>query len=62
MADMITLHIGTQKSGSTYLQRLLHTLAPTLPPDLVYPVGLAGDEHQFNHEYACYPVLAGDLP
>jgi len=62
MADRLVLHIGTQKSGSTYLQRLLHELAPTLPADLVYPIGLGRNPTQFNHEYACYPVLYPDIP
>ena len=63
MAKRLILHIGTQKSGSTYLQKILAKLSPDLPPEkVVYPIGLGANPRQFNHEYATYPVLREDIP
>ena len=58
MAERLLLHIGTQKSGTTYLQRVLARLSGSLKRDgVLYPVRLAGRREVYNHEAAAYGLL-----
>ncbi len=58
MADRLVLHIGTQKSGTTYLQRVLEALAkPLRKSGVLYPTRLVGKREIYNHEAAAYGLL-----
>ncbi len=58
MAKRLLLHIGTQKSGTTYLQRVLARLSGSLKrEDVLYPVRLHGRREVYNHEAAAYGLL-----
>ena len=58
MADRLLLHIGTQKSGTTYLQRVLARLSGELKRDgVLYPTRLQGRREVYNHEAAAYGLL-----
>lgn len=58
MADRLLLHIGTQKSGTTYLQRVLARLSGELKRDgVLYPTRLQGRREIYNHEAAAYGLL-----
>lgn len=58
MADRLVLHIGTQKSGTTYLQRVLEALAkPLRKSGVLYPTRLVGKRDIYNHEAAAYGLL-----
>ncbi len=58
MADRLLLHIGTQKSGTTYLQRVLARLSGDLKRDgVLYPTRLQGRREVYNHEAAAYGLL-----
>ncbi len=58
MADRLLLHIGTQKSGTTYLQRVLARLSGDLKRDgVLYPTRLQGRREIYNHEAAAYGLL-----
>lgn len=58
MAARLILHIGTQKSGTTYLQRVLAALSPTLrKKGVLYPTRLVGKREIYNHEAAAYGLL-----
>ena len=49
MAERLFLHIGTQKSGTTYLQRVLAALAPQLrKKGVLYPIRLVGKKEIYN--------------
>lgn len=58
MAQRLVLHIGTQKSGTTYLQRVLARLSGDLKrKDVLYPTRLHGRREVYNHEAAAYGLL-----
>ncbi len=58
MAERLILHIGTQKSGTTYLQRILENLSPQLrKKGVLYPIRLVGKKSVLNHEAAAYGLL-----
>ena len=58
VADRLLLHIGTQKSGTTYLQRVLAALSNGLKRDgILYPTRLHGRREVYNHEAAAYGLL-----
>jgi hypothetical protein len=58
VADRLLLHIGTQKSGTTYLQRVLARLSGDLKRDgVLYPTRLQGRREIYNHEAAAYGLL-----
>lgn len=58
MAKRLLLHIGTQKSGTTYLQRVLARLSgPLKRQDVLYPLRLHGRREVYNHEAAAYGLL-----
>lgn len=58
VADRLILHIGTQKSGTTYLQRILQNLSPRLRKSgVLYPIRLVGKRQVLNHEAAAYGLL-----
>lgn len=58
MATRLVLHIGTQKSGTTYLQRVMQNLAPALRDQGVhYPTRIGGPREVYNHEAAAYGLL-----
>lgn len=58
MAQRLLLHIGTQKSGTTYLQRVLARLSGELKrSDVLYPLRLHGRREIYNHEAAAYGLL-----
>ncbi len=49
MADRLIVHIGPRKTGTTYLQRVLQQLAPSLQTHgVLYPVDYRGKE-DYNH-------------
>lgn len=61
MAARLLLHIGTQKSGTTYLQRVLQSLAPQLrETGVLYPTRIGGKTEVYNHEAAAYGLLGRD--
>jgi hypothetical protein len=56
VADLVLLHIGQQKSGTTYLQEVLRSVAGKaypLPP---------GRRPELNHEHAMYGLLGTEFP
>jgi len=58
VADRLVLHIGTQKSGTTYLQRVLQALTkPLRKSGVLYPTRLVGKRDIYNHEAAAYGLL-----
>ena len=58
VATRLLLHIGTQKSGTTYLQRVLELLAVKLRDQgVLYPIRLVGKKGIYNHEPASYGLL-----
>lgn len=58
MAERLLLHIGTQKSGTTYLQRVLARLSGDLKKQgVLYPTRLHGRREVYNHEAAAYGLL-----
>lgn len=58
MAERLLLHIGTQKSGTTYLQRVLAHLSGELKREgVLYPTRLQGRREIYNHEAAAYGLL-----
>jgi len=58
VADRLLLHIGTQKSGTTYLQRVMSQLSGSLKRDgVLYPLRLHGRREVYNHEAAAYGLL-----
>ncbi|MGI9196440.1 MAG: hypothetical protein ACR2KE_03160 [Candidatus Nanopelagicales bacterium] len=58
MAERLLLHIGTQKSGTTYLQRVLARLSGELKREgVLYPLRLHGRREVYNHEAAAYGLL-----
>jgi hypothetical protein len=61
VATRLLLHIGTQKSGTTYLQRALERLAGKLRDQgVLYPIRLVGKKEIYNHEPASYGLLGHD--
>ncbi|MGH3387454.1 MAG: hypothetical protein ACRDOO_01085 [Actinomadura sp.] len=66
MAGRIVLHIGLQKSGSTYLQRVLQLNGRALADaGIRYPISLdwrRGRRSVVNHEWATYGVLGPEYP
>ena len=60
MASKITLHIGLQKSGTTYLQSILGRCAGELPEiGVLYPTG---DKTIETHERVLYGLLGTEFP
>jgi len=58
VAARLYLHIGTQKSGTTYLQRILQALAPRLrEAGVLYPTWTTRGDLVYNHEPATYGLL-----
>ena len=58
VAERLLLHIGTQKSGTTYLQRVLAQLSGSLKRQgVLYPIRLSGRREVYNHEAAAYGLL-----
>lgn len=58
VAARLYLHIGTQKSGTTYLQRVLQSLAPRLrDAGVLYPTWTMRGDLVYNHEPATYGLL-----
>ncbi|MFB9833248.1 hypothetical protein [Actinoallomurus acaciae] len=65
MASRLILHIGLQKSGTTYLQELIASGAGELAKaGVVYPVAPAGRRRRRteNHEWASYGLLGSEYP
>lgn len=64
MASRIVLHIGLQKSGSTYLQRVLqHSRVALDKSGVRYPVLRDRPRRMVaNHEWATYGLLDGEFP
>jgi hypothetical protein len=65
MASRLILHIGLQKSGTTYLQELIASAADELAEaGIVYPVSPAGQKRRRteNHEWASYGLLGPEYP
>ncbi|MDN3351597.1 hypothetical protein [Actinomadura sp. DC4] len=65
MASRLILHIGLQKSGTTYLQELIAGSAGELAEaGIVYPVAPAGKRRRRtdNHEWASYGLLGQEYP
>jgi hypothetical protein len=66
VAGRIVLHIGLQKSGSTYLQRVLQLHGRALADaGISYPTSLdwrRGRRSVVNHEWATYGVLGPEYP
>jgi hypothetical protein len=65
MASRLILHIGPQKSGTTYLQELIAGGAAELAAaGVVYPVSPAGKRRRRteNHEWASYGLLGPEYP
>jgi hypothetical protein len=65
MASRLILHIGLQKSGTTYLQELIASGARELAEaGVVYPVAPAGRRRRRteNHEWASYGLLGPEYP
>ncbi|MGH3376637.1 MAG: hypothetical protein ACRDP6_18040 [Actinoallomurus sp.] len=65
MASRLILHIGLQKSGTTYLQELIASGAGELATaGIVYPVSPAGKRRRRteNHEWASYGLLGPEYP
>lgn len=49
MADRLIVHIGPRKTGTTYLQRVLQQLSPSLKAQgVLYPIDYRGQE-DYNH-------------
>ncbi|RKS75458.1 hypothetical protein CLV35_1925 [Motilibacter peucedani] len=63
MASRIVLHIGQQKSGTTYLQHgLAQRAEPAAAAGLRYPVPPTGERHVPNHhQRAFYGLLPGEF-
>lgn len=58
VASRLYLHIGTQKSGTTYLQRILERLSPALAQQgVLYPTWTSRGDLVYNHEPATYGLL-----
>lgn len=58
VASRLYLHIGTQKSGTTYLQRILERLSPSLAEaGVLYPTWTSRGDLVYNHEPATYGLL-----
>jgi hypothetical protein len=65
MASRLILHIGLQKSGTTYLQELIASGAGELATaGIVYPVSPVGKRRRRteNHEWASYGLLGPEYP
>jgi hypothetical protein len=65
MASRLILHIGLQKSGTTYLQELIASGAGELAEaGVVYPVTPEGRRRRRtdNHEWASYGLLGTEYP
>lgn len=65
MASRLILHIGLQKSGTTYLQELIASGAGELATaGIVYPVSPIGKRRRRteNHEWASYGLLGPEYP
>jgi hypothetical protein len=65
MTSRLILHIGLQKSGTTYLQELIASGAEELAEaGIVYPVSPAGKRRRRteNHEWASYGLLGQEYP
>jgi hypothetical protein len=65
MASRLILHIGLQKSGTTYLQELIASGAGELAgAGIVYPVSPVGKRRRRteNHEWASYGLLGPEYP
>jgi hypothetical protein len=65
MASRLILHIGLQKSGTTYLQELIASGAGELAEaGIVYPVSPPGKRRRRteNHEWASYGLLGPEYP
>src|SRR5690349_9620353 len=65
MASRLILHIGLQKSGTTYLQELIASGTGELATaGVVYPVSPAGKRRRRteNHEWASYGLLGQEYP
>jgi hypothetical protein len=65
MASRLILHIGLQKSGTTYIQELIASGAEELAEaGIVYPVSPAGKRRRRteNHEWASYGLLGPEYP
>lgn len=66
MASKIVLHIGLQKSGTTFLQHMLHDNKDALAEAGVrYPVPLdweRGKRTVANHEWSSYGLLGPEFP
>src|SRR4051812_17312584 len=65
MASRLILHIGLQKSGTTYLQELITSGVTELAAaGIVYPVSSAAKRRRRteNHEWASYGLLGQEYP
>ncbi|TDE32525.1 hypothetical protein [Actinomadura sp. 6K520] len=66
MASKIVLHIGLQKSGTTFLQHMLQDNHETLAAsDVLYPIPRdwqRGRRTVANHEWASYGLLGTEYP
>ena len=50
MAQRLVLHIGPRKTGTTYLQRVLQSLAPELQAEgVLYPTRYREGKEDYNH-------------
>jgi hypothetical protein len=63
MASRLILHIGLQKSGTTYLQEVLASRVTELAASgVVYPVASKRRRRIENHEWATYDLLGPEYP
>ncbi|XRQ10195.1 hypothetical protein ACN3XK_04620 [Actinomadura welshii] len=66
MASKVVLHIGLQKSGTTFLQHMLQDNSEGLAKaDVLYPVPVdweRGKRTVANHEWASYGLLGTEYP
>lgn len=59
----LVLHIGTMKSGTTYLQHgLLSKQAQLNQIGWLYPMAFAPARGAINHERACYGIVGNEIP
>jgi hypothetical protein len=65
MAPRVIVHVGQQKSGTTYLQEVFaHSVAELAAAGVVYPVAPAGHRQRGieNHEWPTYGLLGVEYP
>ncbi|MFD0851727.1 hypothetical protein ACFQ07_05825, partial [Actinomadura adrarensis] len=66
MPSKIIVHIGLQKSGTTFLQHMLHDGHEVLArADVLYPVPVdweKGKRTVPNHEWSSYGLLGTEFP